>query len=44
MGCGCRKSKSNSSTDLSRFGFLKPNQIKILEQKKAAEEKAKDNK
>ena len=45
MGCGCRGGRKNKSTDLSRFGFLKPNQLKILEeQKKAEAEKAKENK
>lgn len=48
MACGgCRGGSGNrgvrsGSSDLSKFAYLKPNQLKILEEQKKAEEAAKE--
>ena len=39
MACGgCRGGSKNPQSDLRKFAFLSPRQLRLLEQQKAAEE------
>lgn len=46
MGCGCGKGNRhvNNTGDLSKFAYLTPRQLKILEQQQAEKEKENQDK